>query len=306
MSGIRGLVSRVQRFSLHDGPGVRTTVFLQGCPLCCAWCHNPETLPDEPGVLLDARRCLHCGACVEACPLGHPVGSAQGVDPAECLHCGACADACPSGARTLAARETTVAELLGELLADRPFFDRSGGGVTFSGGEPLRQGEFLLAVLTACRREGLHTAVDTAGLAPRALLLEVAAATDLFLYDVKHALDEPHRRWTGVSNRPILANLRALAAVHETIWIRIPLVGGVNDDDRNLEATLELLSPLRAVRRVTLLPYHRLGDAKAGRIPGQGERRRFEPPTPERLGCWRRRLGEEGWTSEADDAARPA
>lgn len=267
MTAVRGTVFNVQRFSLHDGPGIRTTVFLKGCPLRCEWCHNPEGIAPEPEVVVVEHRCIACGACVAACPQGlaDVRGGFKGPR-ADCAVCGACAEACPTEARQIAGREVTVRALLDEVLRDRIFFDDSEGGVTFSGGEPLRQVRFLESMLEACRHERIHTAVDTSGLAPLKHLLRIAALTDLFLYDVKLVDERRHRRHTGASNATILANLEALSRVHAAIWLRVPVIPGVNDDPENLNATAVLAARLPSVRRVTLLPYHRMGADKLRRL----------------------------------------
>ncbi len=305
---IRGRIFNVQRFSVHDGPGIRTTVFLKGCPLRCAWCHNPESLRGEAELTVAESRCIHCGACIEACPTGrlgvlgeggpsHWAPEALRAAP-ECTLCGTCVAACPTEARQLVGRLVGVDELVADLLEDRLFFDESGGGVTFSGGEPLAQPEFLAAALDACRRQGLRTAVDTSGFCRREDLLDMAGRTDLFLYDLKHMDEDRHRELTGVSNRRILDNLRALAhvrahaligsrardrdlplvkardAAHDAIWIRVPLIPGVNDDAANLEATARFVRSLPGVHRLHLLPYHVHGIDKRDRLT--------EPLAPER------------------------
>lgn len=279
--GPQGLIFDIQRFSPHDGPGIRTTVFLKGCPLDCLWCHNPEGISAEPQILYFGNRCITCDQCVEACPQGRPVTDAGDEETlARCSVCGACVEACPTKARELAGRHLSVSELLEIVLRDRIFYDDSGGGVTFSGGEPLGQLPFLLEALAACRAEEIRTAVDTSGAASLDGLLAAARLTDLFLYDVKVVDDATHRRVTGVSNRRILSNLRKLADHHDNIWLRVPVVPGINDDPRNLEATAELAAVLPSVRKVCLLPYHRIGEEKLrrlGRGPGTEE---FVEPAP--------------------------
>jgi pyruvate formate lyase activating enzyme len=258
-----GQVLNIQRFCLHDGPGIRTTVFLQGCPLRCWWCHNPESQPLEPALLTDPAHCVRCGACAEACPQAAEVLPADfPFVPQRCEQCGACVPVCPAGSRELQGGRRTVGEVLAEVLADRSYYDESGGGLTISGGEPLLQPEFLLALLAAGRAEGLHTAVDTSGLAPFERLAAAADLADLLLYDVKTVDDEAHRRHTGVSNHAILANLERLAGRGARIWVRVPIVPDVNDSAQAVAAIGDFLRPLAAVERVDLLPYHPLGQDK--------------------------------------------
>ena len=279
----RGLVFNLQKYSVHDGPGIRTTVFLKGCPLCCAWCHNPEGIAARPELLVLESRCATCGACREACPFGAvAVGTgALPTDLPDCTRCGACVEACPSGARQMAGREWTVDEVLTEVMADRIFYDDSGGGVTFSGGEPLAQPRFLRALLQAARHDGIHTAVDTSGFGCTDELLAAAALTDLFLFDLKLMDDARHREFTGVSNRPILANLAALDRVHRNVWLRVPLIPGVNDDAANLAAVARLAATLPSVRQISVLPYHRTAAAKSRRLGREFALEHVVPPTAE-------------------------
>jgi pyruvate formate lyase activating enzyme len=280
-----GLVFDVQRFSVHDGPGIRTTVFLKGCPLACRWCHNPEGMRTAPEILVTPDRCIACGACVEACPHLLPSGIAGGWAASKdlCQACGLCAEACPTEARRLAGRVMTVDKLLDVVTRDRVFYDRSGGGVTFSGGEPLSQADFVLACLRDLKERGVHTAVDTCGLVDHDALLEAAALADLFLFDIKHADEEAHAEWAGAPNGRILANLEALARVHDAIWVRIPVVPGVNDDAANLRRTAALAASLPGVQRVSLLPYHDLGEDKRERVAVPGASFAPEPPRQDRM-----------------------
>ena len=247
-----GLVFDVQRFSVHDGPGIRTTVFLQGCPLRCAWCHNPESRSFQSRLLKVESRCMDCGGCHDA--------AAAGADPS------ARAEACPTGACRLQGETWTVEAMVEEVLRDRIFFDESGGGVTFSGGEPLCQSEFVGEALANFRTQGIHTALDTCGEADPEVFLEVALKADLVLYDLKHMDPAAHRAWTGVDNGRILSNLRILAQHHPQIWIRVPLVPGVNDDPADLERLARFIEALGSVRRIHLLPYHANGNAKFHRM----------------------------------------
>jgi pyruvate formate lyase activating enzyme len=273
-----GRVFDVQRYSLHDGPGIRTTVFLKGCPARCLWCHNPESQSFAPEVLVVETRCVSCGTCATACPHGlPPPGSPL------CTACGACAAACPAGARRVAGRETTVAEVMAEVLRDRVFYDESGGGITLSGGEPLAQPAFLEALLLACRKASVRAAVDTCGFAPRARLLALLPLVDLFLFDVKLVDDARHRALTGLPSAPILENLRALAAAHGNVWIRVPVVPGHTDAEADLAATASLAASLPGVRRVCLLPYHRTGAPKASRLGRPSPLPDLAPPSAGRM-----------------------
>jgi pyruvate formate lyase activating enzyme len=279
-----GTVFNVQRASFHDGPGVRTTVFLKGCPLSCPWCHNPEGIAPWPEVLWSAERCLECGECREACPRPGgqlPAGAALGSDG--CSACGECARACPTQARQIAGRSWSVADVLDEVLRDRPAYETSGGGVTFSGGEPLAQGTFLLACLDACRRAGLRTAVDTCGAASRELAVAAARRTHLVLWDVKHTDEARHRALVGAPLAPILANLAAVTEVGVPIWLRVPVVPGMNDDDDNLAAVARLAAATPNVQRVSLLPYHRTGAGKLTRLGRTGSAAAVTGPPAARM-----------------------
>ncbi len=270
-----GRVFNVQRFAVHDGPGIRTTVFLKGCPARCLWCHNPESQSPNPQILRFEERCLECGSCELVCP--------NELDPARCTVCGACADACPAESRQLAGREMTVAEVMSEVEADRLFYEDSGGGLTVSGGEPMSQPEFLRALLTAAKSARLSTAVDTCGAGARDRLLALAPLVDLFLYDIKTMDAERHLKYTGLPLAPIVANLEALGAIHPNIWIRVPIVPGSTDDEVTLLETARLASAVRGVRRVHLLPFHKTGAAKFERIGRAFTLGDVEPPSPARM-----------------------
>lgn len=258
-----GLIFDIKRFSVHDGPGIRTTVFFKGCPLSCWWCHNPESRDPFPFLHYDASKCVGCHDCVTACPEGAVTATPEGshTDPGLCLGHGACAGACPSEARQLIGRYYTVDDLMREIERDRVFYDESGGGVTFSGGEPLRQWEFLVEVLRACGAQGIHRALDTTGVTSEDVLLAVAAETDLFLYDLKTLDPEVHQEATGVPLQPILDNLHTLLEAGAKVRIRVPVIPGVTDGD-NIDRTASFVKGLPDVDGVHLLPYHTPARAK--------------------------------------------
>jgi pyruvate formate lyase activating enzyme len=280
---VAGVVFNLQRFSLHDGPGIRTTVFLKGCPLHCSWCHNPEGLAAAPEVLVRHDRCLECGRCLAVCPRDTgplPAGAILGADG--CHACRACVTACPGEARQVVGREWTVDEVLTRVLRDRPFYDQSGGGVTFSGGEPLAQPDFLLACLERCRSEGIRSAVDTSGAATLETLLAAARRADLLLFDLKVMAPELHRSEVGIPAETIRTNLRAVAELARPVWLRLPLVPGISDEPERLRDAVRLAAELGCVERVCLLPYHRTGTGKLDRLGRPGSDT-ITPPAPDRI-----------------------
>jgi pyruvate formate lyase activating enzyme len=269
-----GLVFNVQRFSVHDGPGVRTTVFMKGCPLCCDWCHNPESQSPSPEFIRLRHQCMSCGRCTEV-ELDNPVVSSDRTE--------ADVEACPTGALQSVGERVQSADLVARLLRDRIFFDDSGGGVTISGGEPLTQAPFVTEVLRLLRAEGVHTALDTCGFGRWPDLRDAAEHASLVLYDLKLLDPARHKAATGVSNEIILDNLRALAGVHPAIWIRIPVIPGVNDDDGNMEATADFVHSVPGIRQVDLLPYHPTGEAKFARLGIDYALHGTTPPDQRRL-----------------------
>lgn len=263
-----GTIYNIQRFSLHDGPGIRTTVFLKGCPLRCAWCHNPESQQRRPQLSLFATRCMRCGACGAVCSCHTYANGQHAVDYAACTACGRCADACRAGALEVLGREASVAEVLEEVLRDQPFYETSGGGMTISGGEPLLQADFTAALLAAAKAEGIHTAVETCGHAPWDFFRLLLPHLDLVLFDVKQMDSALHQAFTGVGNETILENLRRLCAadIAAEVVVRVPVIPGYNDQPAHYEALAALLQTLPRIPRVELLPYNEMAGSKYPRL----------------------------------------
>ncbi len=265
-----GIIFDIQRYSIHDGPGIRTVVFLKGCPLRCAWCSNPEGQHAAPVIEFFAGRCQRCGECGEVCPRAAVNGDldcapATKLDRTTCDLCGRCVEACPHSVLRVSGRTVTAADVLAEVKKDAGFYRRSGGGVTLSGGEPLAQPAFAVEVLRRCGDANIHTAVETCGYAPEDVFRRVADAADLVLFDVKHMDPAAHAQRTGVSNGPVLANLERLVQWGKPVLARIPLVPGWNDGSEHLSAVAARLAHL-GIRDVHVMPFHQLGRDKYERL----------------------------------------
>ena len=263
------LIFDIKRYALHDGPGIRTTLFLKGCPLRCVWCHNPESWSSAPQRLYKQAKCIGCSSCVEACPEGALQLTPDGVRPTgrPCRLCGSCADACPAQAMEICGREWPKDELLAEVEKERGMMQDSGGGVTLSGGEPLMDPDYALELLRELGRRGFHRAVDTTLFVNPAIIPEVAKECELFLVDLKTMDSEAHRKYTGVPNERILDNIRLLSGLGARYFIRIPLIREVNADPASLDATIRFLTSLPTPpEEVDLLPYHDIGKGKHVRL----------------------------------------
>ncbi len=280
-----GIVFDIKKFSIHDGPGIRTTVFLKGCPLSCQWCHNPESQRLQPEVMLRMDRCIQCAACLAECAQGAISLNGSGVvtDRELCIQCGVCAQSCYADAREVIGREMTVGEVMAEIERDLSFYDESGGGVTFSGGDPLVQRDFLLALLRACKQQEIHTAVDTSGSFSWPVLERLRPYVDLFLYDLKSMDDRRHQEVTGVSNRLILENLKKLSQQGQPIIIRVAIVPGINDDEENIRRTAEFAAALPYLQGVSLLPYHDTAVHKYANLERAYAIPQIRPPSAARM-----------------------
>jgi pyruvate formate lyase activating enzyme len=265
---LKGVVFDIQKFSIHDGPGIRTTVFLKGCPLDCLWCHNPESKKDAPEISFIPEKCVLCGYCVSVCPNGCHAISQNGhsFDRSKCQKCGKCAAECYAKAIEVIGREMTAAEVMDEVMKDLPFYQTSGGGMTVSGGEPMRQFEFTKALLKDAKEKGLHTCVETSGFAPAERYAEICPLTDIFLYDHKESDPARFKELTKASLDVVLSNLALIDSLGAKTILRCPVIPGLNDSPERLAHIAETANKLKNIIEINILPYHPLGISKSSRI----------------------------------------
>jgi len=289
-------IFNIQKFSVHDGPGIRTTIFFKGCPLRCLWCHNPESQNGKNQMLLDRDKCILCGNCVRVCSQGAVKieNNVPVTDMDKCIGCRQCEIYCIPGARELVGREYTVEEVMKEVLKDEVFYNQSGGGVTLSGGEPLFQIDFVEELLVKLKGKNIHTAVDTCGAVNFENIRRVSAYTDVFLYDIKLMDDKKHKEFTGVSNKLILDNLRKLSEIHKNINLRMPIIEGVNADVKHIEDTMDFIKGLNIVK-INLLPYHDIAKHKYKKLDIPYEEDKMSKPSEDKMQHFKEMLEKEGY-----------
>lgn len=289
-------IFNIQKFSLHDGPGIRTTVFFKGCPLSCIWCHNPESQNPGREILYDKNKCTLCGTCLKVCKnKAVEINRDKLVTNVDkCTFRGDCLLACTNGARQLAGKEYTVEEVLEEVLKDRVFYKNSGGGVTLSGGEPLLYADFVEALLIKLKEENIHTALDTCGAVDFKVLEKTAPYTDLFLYDLKSMDDDKHILYTGVSNKGIIDNLIRLSKIHGNINLRLPLIEGINADENHIREILSLIRET-GIKKINLLPYHDIGMHKYGKLGRNYDSRKMARPGDDKLDTFKEMFERDGY-----------
>lgn len=290
------LITNIQRFSLTDGPGIRTTVFFQGCNMRCAWCHNPETLTPYPCLLHYKNKCIGCGKCFEVCPKGaHKVEDGQHViDRSLCVRCGKCAENCFAGALVMSSKEYTVEEVMKEVRQDKTYYDLSGGGVTLSGGEVLLHADFAIELAKACHAEGIQVAIETNMNVHFSKIRPLLEAVDFIMCDLKFYDVQLHRQWTGVENGMIENNIGQAGTVGKPMIVRTPLIPGATDSVENINAIIDFLTKVQNVQRYELLNFNPLGAGKYEALSMKNDFEEYKPFSPKQLDAFRAQLNEKG------------
>lgn len=290
-----GLIYEIRHASDQDGPGLRTTIYFKGCPLDCWWCHEPESQSPMPEMRYLEKRCVRCGDCVMKCPIEaiDLDGNTVTIDREICIVCGTCVANCKSGARKIVGVKKSAEEVLAEIELDQAVFEQSGGGVTFSGGEPLMQHPFLMALLKGCKARGIHTALDTSGFAPWEIFESVLPYTDLFMFDIKMVDEERHIQFTGVSNELILQNLKTLSDLEKPLILRAPIISGINDDTQHLNDLCDLAAGLH-LQSVEIIPYQPASEAQYESIAHTDRMPDLTMPSEENIQLLTLRLREAG------------
>lgn len=282
---LSGTVFDVQRFCVHDGPGVRTTVFLKGCSLKCFWCHNPESIKPNKQLMVFAHKCIHCNRCVEICTQkAHTTKNGEHIfDRTLCKECGDCARSCVAKALVMSGTTMTIAQVMEEILKDVSFYKTSKGGVTFSGGEPLLQIDFLEELLIACKQNNLHTAVETAGNTSFEYFKRISPYTDLFLYDLKVMDPNLHKQVAGAHNQRCLSNLEQLIKKGKQVRVRIPVIPGINDSEKAIEEMVAFVAALDKKTEIELMPFHKMGQSKYDSLGLDYKANNLEAPSQETI-----------------------